>query len=234
MSYSINCKYIDKLQRVMYDNIDKYNVNTNPNQIIKKKKILFDNTKYEIKEIDKLFWIFYIFYLDYEEYTLTKNKFELEKTMKIDAVMKLRDIKSKLKIRKIKLNETEDELANKNKISILTFYALCVLYNLNVLIVYDKYIYKLDSDIEDDDGLYNVILCENNNYSVLKTKDALTKFSNNRWIIDNIHKPLKAMSSYTLSDLQTINKTIGLPIVSGKKNILKKDLYQALHNIIKN
>jgi hypothetical protein len=77
------------------------------------------NTYTPYNKGDKLFWCFYIILNGYEDYELNKsNAFAIEKQFKIQSVEKLKSIKSKLKEMKLKRTEMEDELANKQKITI--------------------------------------------------------------------------------------------------------------------
>ena len=53
-----------------------------------------------------------------------------------------------LKINKIKpLSELEDDLANKSRISIKTFFALCVIEKMNILLVDKRKIYESITNI---------------------------------------------------------------------------------------
>jgi hypothetical protein len=49
------------------------------------------------------------------------------------------------------------------------------------------------------------------------------------WFIENVQKPLKAPSAYTLKELQDICEKIEIPLKhSNGKSKLKKDLYEEL------
>jgi hypothetical protein len=102
--------------------------------------------KYFPKQKDSLFWCFYILKNGYSKYEMEINNqyFTVEKQEKFKYITMLRNKKDILKIHKIKpFTELEDDLANKEKISVKTFFALCILENINVLFVDKRKIMEL-------------------------------------------------------------------------------------------
>jgi hypothetical protein len=108
---------------------------------------------YKPRQKDSLFWCFYILKNGFSNYEMEiiNQYFVVEKTEKFRYVELIRKNKDILKIHKIKpLTELEDDLANKDKISIKTFFALCVLENINILLVDKRKIFELTfTDIDD-------------------------------------------------------------------------------------
>ena len=159
---------------------------------------------------DKLFWCFYIILNGYEDYELNKsNAFAIEKQFKIQSVEKLKSIKSKLKEMKLKRTEMEDELANKQKITIKGLYALCLIHNVAITYIYDrKYINILCEEEHTKKG----IIMQNDKkedsirHSISKYEDELflSKIYADYWFIADVQKPLKAPSAYSIAELQDI------------------------------
>jgi hypothetical protein len=92
-------------------------------------------TIYRPRQKDSLFWCFYILKNGFSNYEMEINNqyFVVEKTEKFKYIDLIRKNKDILKLHKIKpLTELEDDLANKDKISVKTFFALCILENINV------------------------------------------------------------------------------------------------------
>ncbi len=154
---------------------------------------------------DKLFWCFFILLKGYEDYELYKtNSFAIEKQIKIEAVEKLKSIKDKLKELKFKRTELEDELVNQPAISLKGLYALCLIHNISVIYVRGRTfceIYMKEAK--------PFIICENHKKEAsIKWCDHPAEFVENLrqeyWLIENIQKPLKAPSAYTLKELQDV------------------------------
>jgi len=88
---------------------------------------------------DKLFWCFYIILKGIDDYEMNKNTaFATEKKFKIDTVEKLRFMKDKLKELKIKRNDIEDELVNKECISTKSLQVLCLIYKISIIYISGK------------------------------------------------------------------------------------------------
>ena len=196
---------------------------------------------------DKLFWVFYKLLNNFADSDLENiNSFKTIKDFKIASVEKLRLQKNILKEFKIQKMVVEDDLTNNEKISFKTFHALCVLYLLNVIVVRDNNTYCVLCTNSDEKTLnlknYKVIQISNvklsdtfNNFDVeLVThysEEQLQTLLKSYYNIENIEKPLKAFSSYSLSDLTTIASKLNITIYDehGKKK-KKQELYE---NILK-
>jgi hypothetical protein len=189
------------------------------------------------KEKDQLFWCFYIIHNGFEKYEYPDiSSFVNEKNEKFRCIEHLRNNKQQLKIKKIKnlKEDVEDELANKERIGMKTFIALCIAHNINVLYIHRRKCFEI---IFDDQSPTHVVHCINNsdssayNYCYEHTleKDQLEKYRNEYFNWHNVEKPLKAISSYKLDDLISFCKKLGLTnneIDLSKKN--KKYLYELL------
>tara|TARA_Y100000816_G_C26091664_1_gene576983 strand:+ start:714 stop:1430 length:717 start_codon:yes stop_codon:yes gene_type:complete len=194
-----------------------------------------DNKKDKVKDINKeknsnflfediLFSCFFNILNENFDYEL-KNRFKLENEFKIDAISKLRDIKPKLKAIKLGLNSIENELLNEKKIGLKTLIALCLLYNKNLLYVCKNKYYEI---INDNESKINLIVKENNNYELLENYEnhIIQHYRDNYFQIENIEKPLKAISSYKKEELELICKKLQIRDTTNKSN--KKEIYQKI------
>ncbi len=181
---------------------------------------------------DKLFWCFYIILKGIDEYEMNKNTaFASEKKFKIDTVEKLRFMKDKLKELKIKRNDIEDELVNKECITTKSLQVLCLIYKVSIIYIsgkkYSEFLFAEDDKITGiiDQGQ------EKKDLSVKNTIDLeyISTVKKTYWFIENIHKPLNAPSAYTIKDLQDISTKLGINLVSNLgKNKTKQILYEEI------
>jgi hypothetical protein len=196
---------------------------------------------------DKLFWVFYKLLHNFADSDLENiNSFKTMKDFKIASVEKLRLQKNILKEFKVQKMVVEDDLTNNEKISFKTFHALCVLYLLNVIVVRDNNTYCILCTNNDESVInlknYKLIQISNvkisdtfNNFDVQLvthySEEQLQTLLKSYYNIENIEKPLKAFSSYSLSDLTTIASKLNITIYDehGKKK-KKQELYE---NILK-
>ena len=179
---------------------------------------------------DTLFWCFFIFLKGYEEYELHKSDaFAVEKKIKIETVEKLKSIKEKLKELKLKRTELEDELVNQPKITIKGLYALCLVHNISITYISGRKYYEICPD------LINPVkkgIIEANKSGEASINDDLLFLENVRkdyWFIDNIQKPLKAPSAYTIKELQDISERLNIDIMHMQSKLkTKKVLYEEI------
>ena len=164
--------------------------------------------------------------------------FTIEKNEKFRYIELLRRKESKdlLKINKIKpLSELEDDLANKDKISIKTFFALCIIEKLNILLVEGRKIYQ---SMNNDSPVINVIHRNSNsfeNYIELNvSNESILNYKDNYYNVIGFDNALKTISSYTVDELLELCKKLNILItkVTGmegeKKKLSKKDIYELL------
>lgn len=205
------------------------NTKVNINKYIAKPDI------YRPKQKDSLFWCFYILKNGYSKYEMEVNDtyFVVEKTEKFKYVNCIREKKDMLKIHKIKpLTEIEQDLTNSENISLKSFFALCIIENINVIVIDKRKYYECIVNDEQDVN----ILCKDdntNNYFIQLnlTKEKIQYYRDNYYKIHNFEASLKSISSYKIEDLQEICKKLNIDITKlnkndGKKKITKKDLYE--------
>lgn len=210
---------------------------------------------------DKLFWCFYIIYKgehDYEQHLA--DNFITEKNFKIATAEKLKGLKDKFKRAKLRISEIEDELINKQCITLKGLHALCLVYDVSIMYVankkYSEFLYDLEASASEagastegteENALEPEIIClkENetgnkhagNKYFIKCFEDEnqenkkkyIKTVREGYWKIENVDKPLKVPSAYTLKELQEIGEKLGLALKSDLgKNKTKPILYQEI------
>lgn len=204
---------------------------------IKRKK----ETMYRPKQKDSLFWCFYILKHGFSNYEMEINNqyFVVEKNEKFKYIDLIRKNKDLLKIHKIKpLTELEDDLANKDKISIKTFFALCILENINVLLVNKRKVYELLCTDIDDKHPINIVHRNSELYEhsieLDVTEEIIKKYRETYYKMSSFDATLKSMGSYKLEELTDLCKKLDINIdecnkkKEGNKKITKKDIYELL------
>lgn len=185
------------------------------------------------QEKDKLFWCLYIFMHSEYDYKIAKNNsniFSIEKKWKMDTLDKLKEkeVIDYLKSIKTKSAEIEDELMNKEKLSLKGLQIFCFIYKLSVIYVsgrtYCEFLYG---------NVCNVIINTPNKEDGIhrKTDDSyIQTIRTTYWKIENVNKPLKSASAYTLTELQDICSKMGIALDNAetKKKKTMKVLYQEL------
>ena len=185
------------------------------------------------KEKDKLFWCYYIIHNGFAKYEYPGvTSFVNEKTEKFKCIEMMRMNKQQLKIKKIKniKEDVEDELANKQTIGMKTFIALCVASNINIMYIHRRKCFEI---IFDDLLPVNVVHCISNSdssgvtysYEIAPTNEEIELYRTSLFAWESVDKPLKAISSYKLDELQKIVEALGFEKDSMKMKT-KKDLYE--------
>ena len=206
-------------------------------QIFEKKK----DTIYKPKQKDSLFWCFYILKNGFSNYEMEINNqyFIVEKNEKFKYIEILRKNKDLLKIHKIKpLTELEDDLANKDKISIKTFFALCMLEHINILLVNKRKVYELLCTDNDNNHPINIVYRNGETYEhsiqLDVNEDIIKKYRETYYKMSSFDATLKSMGSYKLEELLDLCKKLDINIddyknnKEGKKKLTKKDIYELL------
>ena len=202
------------------------------NELIVNDEVIKKEEKFTPLQKDKLFWCFYIILKGIDDYEMNKNTaFACEKKFKIDTVEKLRFMKDKLKELKIKRNDIEDELVNKDCISTKSLQVLCLIYKISIIYIsgkkYSEFLFA------EDDKITGIIEqgSEKNDLSVKNTIDLdyISTVRKSYWFIENMQKPLNAPSAYTIKELQDISTKLGINLVSNLgKNKTKQLLYEEI------
>ena len=189
---------------------------------------------------DSLFWCFFILKYGFSKYEMEigSQHFLVEKTEKYANIDLLRTKQNKdlLKINKIKpLSDLEDDLANKERISIKTFFALCVIEKMNILLVDNRKIYQ---SINNDSPIINVIHRNSKTYEhhieLNVNDDVIAEFKEKYYNVSGFDNALKSMSAYKVDELQDICKQLNINILENDnvnakpKKLTKKDIYELI------
>lgn len=221
------------------DNLNKWTKhkrNVNAKTLISKPKYeqSLKNVKAELIDYykplqkDSLFWCFYI--LKYGDLTYEMNKskhFTIEKEEKYKYINVLKTSKSKelLKMYKIKpYSEIEDDLAHKEQISIKTFFALCLIENINVMLLDNRKIYE---HLINDNEKINIVEKNDTYFINLKDDKNITDmYRNTYYNMQGFDNKLKSIASYTIKELLEYCDKLNID-VSKIKNT-KKNIYELL------
>ncbi len=182
------------------------------------------------REKDTLFWCFYIMKYGDVKYEMLEHKNILaEKQLKIEYVEKIRKEKQTVKTYKFAtLTHIENNLANENQLDVKTFLTLCAVENLNVLFVKNKTYYELL--MNDSKELHTVHLLQNYKYGYEVNPSGAEQIKSTLYKLDNIDKPIKAMSGYKLSELVEVCNKLAIDVIDKETNKSKgkKELYEAI------
>ena len=195
---------------------------------------------YKPMKKDSLFWCFFILKYGFSKYEMEigSQHFLVEKTEKYANIDLLRTKQNKdlLKINKIKpLSDLEDDLANKERISIKTFFALCVIEKMNILLVDNRKIYQ---SINNDSPIINVIHRNSKTYEhhieLNVSNEAISEFREKYYNVSGFDNALKSMTAYKLDELHDICKQLNINILENDnvnakpKKLTKKDIYELI------
>ena len=188
---------------------------------------------YKPRQKDTLFWCFYIIKNGFANYEMEIHNqyFTVEMNSKYDYVEHFRQQTNKdiLKLHKIKpLSEIETDLSSNKQISLKTFFALCAVNKLNVIVVDKRKIYELKCT--DSAEVFVVHKNAQGNDYWLETdveQTSLNKYRNEYYNVIGFDQGLKAMSSYKLNDLVELCKKFSVKLIDGKK-YTKTEIYEML------
>ena len=208
--------------------IPEFNINIKePKPVTNKNIINTPNNIFYPKQRDQLFWIFYAILHSVTDYEIVHNFFTTEKELKYKWIEDFRAKKELFKPIKVSRNNVEDELANKPKISLHCIKALCYLHDVNIFYIDNKKFYEM---ITNENNPVYVIEKINHKYGLKETvnNDNLNYYREHYWKLENLDKPLKAISSYKVSDLTAICKKINIIC----ENLTKQKMYQEIMRVL--
>jgi len=180
-------------------------------------------------EQDTLFWSFYILKHGMEAYqNMHQRNIVVEKALKIEYIEKLRANKGILKAHKCgPLAHIENALLNERSIDLKTLEALCIIESVSCIFVFDKCYYEInigEDELVDTEISMIVKKPHPEKYGYVEVCDVSTT-RNTLHKVDNVSKPLKAMSSYKLDELVELCKKLNISIIG---TVRKKNLYEEL------
>ena len=251
--------YNDVLCDIQYyilteDNIKKsLEIKIKPINIIKDKfinndisrKVKEKNNIFIPYEQDKLFWCFYILKNGHSKYeTLYSKNDVIARQIKIEYIDIIRKHKQTIKTYKFDtISNIENNLANEKHLNIKTFLSMCAIENINILFINKKTCYELY--MNDTETVFIVSALTNNcnksnngefksyviNYGFeTSTIDNAKNIAASLYKIDNIEKPIKAVSSYKVCDLIEICEKLAIDTknLQTSKTKTKKELYDSI------
>ena len=218
--------------------IPRNNIYVNYNKL---KSKYYEKSNNKLNLEDKFFWCFYKFYNNISNDDLNYiNTFKTEKEFKLSVIEKLNSNKELLKKHKIQKNSVISEMTNDKKISLISLKTLCILYNINLIVLKDNNTYtrftnyNLESSLDNLDNYFVIKLIYknsssiNNNFELINDidKNEVINALNNFFYVKNLEKPLNSFSSYKLDDIIEIAKKLSININNdnGKKKT-KLELY---------
>jgi hypothetical protein len=230
-SYILNERNIQNYLKYKLNDINDNNKNKNNNNSNQKISTFFIP-----REQDTLFWCYYLIKNGDIQYELLKNRNLLTtKQFKIDLISKIRDNKQIVKTYKFDtITNIESNLANDNTLSIKTFMSLCAIDNLNIIFVSKKTYYEF---LNNDSNVIYIIREEIHKsgydkkygYEIADEK-MLSEIRDQLYKIEIIDKPIKALSSYKVSELMDIANKLAIETVNNNigKNKTKNELYESI------
>jgi len=208
---------------------------------------------------DSLFWCFFILKHGFSKYEMEvgNQHFSIEKQEKFKYIDELRKTCNKdlLKMHKIKpLSLLEDDLANQERISIKTFFALCIVEKINVMLIDKRKVYEI---LITDDPKIHVIHRNSVSYEhhieLDVSIDAINVYRETYYKMSTFDVSLKSMASYKVEELLDLCNKLDIVLdqsfkegkegkeekegkegkeekeeKKGKKKLGKKDIYELL------
>jgi len=229
-------KHSQNAKRPNRDNKDKF-VSSNAEKVKEKDKDKPKDDIYKPFQTDSLFWCFYILKYGLSKYEMEvgNQHFPIEKAEKFRYIELFRTKKDILKINKIKpLADLENDLANNPRISIKTFFALCIVEKINILLVDKRKIYE---SITNDETKVNVIhrngVSYENSIEFNVPDDKLANYRDTYYKVQGFDSGLKSMTSYKVDELLELCKKFDIDVSNSKPNgdtkkLAKKDIYELL------
>ncbi len=226
-------KKINKYNRFIDNkkNIQKPVVNT----IEKEEKVdsIVSNYFFIDTDDDSMFWCWFIFDKTMQEYyietQINKSAFTFKKNVKLNLITEIRKNKKKLKPLKIKINEIENNLVYENKMNLNTLLSILICKDENIVYVDDKLFYECINNPENK-TIY--IYKKNDTYGVSIKNIDVAQLKNKRITVENINKPLKAISNYKVIELRELCKKFNINVMkTPTKYKTKKDLYLLLQEL---
>ena len=195
-------------------------------------------TSYKPSQSDSLFWCFYILKYGYSKYEMEvgNQHFTIEKSEKFKYIDLLRKNKDILKINKIRpLSDLEDDLAHNQRISIKTFFALCILEKINILLVDKRKIYEsITNDSSQTHVIHRNSVSFEHHIELNISANKISDIQNTYYKVQSFDSGIKSMSSYKVDELLELCKQLDINVANtntnegNKKKLTKKDIYELL------
>jgi len=191
---------------------------------------ILNNDYFTPKQSDTLFWCFYILCNGFNSYEYETNYFTAEQQFKIQTVEKVKRGENKQILKDNKISKKYFESGLMENIKPKTLHALCLFYGINVFYVHNNTYYDINVNVEKPTNVirYNP---ETHNYSVSVTTtptvcEYIEKIKENHLKIDNLEKPIRTITSYSIAELVNICNKLDISIINeSNKKKTKAELY---------
>ena len=200
------------------------------------------DTIYKPYKKDSLFWCFFILKHGFSKYEMEigNQHFLIEKKEKFEYIDLLRmpNNKETIKMHKIKpLSLLEDDLANQERISIKTFFAMCVIEKMNIILIDKRKIYEI---ITTDDAKIHVIhrnsVTYDHHIELDVSAEKINTYRETYYKMQHFDSSLKSMTSYKVEELLELCKKLEIILpntnnandAKNQKKLSKKDIYELL------
>ena len=195
---------------------------------------------YKPKQKDSLFWCFFILKYGFSKYEMEvgNQHFQIEKQEKFSYIDQFRKTSNKdlLKMHKIKpLTLLEDDLANQERISIKTFFALCIVENINIMLIDKRKIYEV---LTTDDPKIHIVHRNSETYEhhieLDVLPDTINMYKETYYKMPTFDVNLKSIASYKVDELLDLCQKFNINVLNSditndnKKKKSKKDIYELL------
>ena len=185
------------------------------------------------KQKDSLFWCFFICAFGYGEYISVIRNYgvkEIEVKQEASKFIKTnyQEFKqtSTIKITKSLLEDIMSDFnTHVNDTNFYNFYALCFMHKINIYILHDEKPSYLSFVTNKENPYFLIKLQRYNKYSLKLeplTLQEIVKIETDNYCLDSWLRPIKAVSSYKVTDLQEIAYRMKLEDIP---NMKKQDLY---------
>jgi len=189
------------------------------------------------REQDTLFWCYYIIkHGDIQYETINNRNILITKQLKIDLVSKIRENKQIVKTYKFDtITNIESNLANDNFMTMKTFMTLCAIDNINILFVSKKTYFECLTN--NSEPIYIIREIDKNQMKYNKqygyeiaTDMVINEIHNTLYKVETLDKPIKAISSYKVSELLDIAHKLAIQTTNSAtgKNKTKNELYESI------
>ena len=199
------------------------------------------NNIFEPKQKDSIFWCVFMYIYEYGEYSMVGSKYgnrELEEKQKMISFFKENPKVLKTTNHKItngNIQEIYSEyLSFQNETTLLGVIGLAVFYNVRILLVDASK--KTYFDYHTNDTTKTCVLFKNTvirgqtkyTFDMSMTDEKIQTIQTTMLCLEHYTKPLRAISTYSLSELEEISKRVGIYDETSQKKIKKLELYNQI------
>ena len=199
---------------------------------------------FEPKQTDSIFWCIFVFVYGYSDYLMVGSKYgnrELEEKQKMISYFKTNPKLLKSTNHKITLGQIQEihaeYLSVQNETTLLGVLGLSVFYNIRILLVDTFKNTYLDFHMTENSTSSKICVLYKNKGIRGKTKymldmsttdDMIDTIQKTMLCLDSYQRPLRAVSTYKVSELEEICKLLGLVNDPTTKRLKKDEIYNKI------